>query len=172
MSNDEQKQEFSSDTSEPEAETVHTRAVPEQPVARRHSIGLAIGTGVAGLVIGLFGGLTANTLPMMSLTVGTAPAPGSADRPELGSHWSQPGLHPPGPVGPGGPGVPPPPPPPGMGPRGPVGDGPAAGPPPGERPAPPSAPGALPGPRVDRPDVEVPQPPPLPAERGAAAGQA
>lgn len=189
MSNEPPEQQISGDDADKGDDTVRIHEASGQPAAaadrwasvtrpaRRHPVGLAVGTGLAGLVIGMLGGLAVNAHPMVSLTVGTAPAVAPADRPQPGVPGAGPGLHSPGmhgpggpggPGGPAGPGVPPPPPPPGAGPGGPADAGPAgpAGPPrPGERPAPPEA-GTAPGPK---PDAEAPQSPPLPAERGGAA---
>lgn len=180
MSNEPPEQQISGDDADKGDDTVRIHEASGQPAAaadrwasvtrpaRRHPVGLAVGTGLAGLVIGMLGGLAVNAHPMVSLTVGTAPAVAPADRPQPGVPGAGPGLHSPGmhgPGGPAGPGVPPPPPPPGAGPGGPADAGPAGPPRPGERPAPPEA-GTAPGPK---PDADAPQSPPLPAERGGAA---
>lgn len=208
MSNDERAQDVSVEESGGEADTAQINAAPEPAPwtvpgrwaaitvpARRHPVGLAIGSAAAGLVLGLLGGLAVDAHPMMSLTVGTAAVPAAVDRPDPGGPppgppgerggpafdgpqgppqppWAR-GPHHPGIEGPGGamgPGGPPP--APGDGPRGPGIEGPDGGPGPGQRPPTPpnggpspTAPGA---PQPTNPGGDAPQSPPLPAERGGA----
>jgi hypothetical protein len=122
---------------------------------------VAIGSAVVGLVLGLLGGVALDAHPMMSLTVGTAPAAGAADRPGPGGpSFGGPDGPPPPPLGPhhGGPRPPGGPPGAGMGPGGEPRPGDAA-------PTPPGAPG--PARPADPGSATPPQTPPLPAERGA-----
>jgi hypothetical protein len=167
MTDDERTQHISND----EPETARISAPSEQgPVAtapsrwdtvtepaRRHPIGVAVGSAIVGLAVGLLGGIAVDAHPQMSLTVGTAPTPAAFDGPAGPPPPPGPDHHGPhGPGGPGGPGeLPPPPPPPNGGPSG-----------PGERPAP--AP-PQPQPGADAPGPGAPQTPPLPAERGGTA---
>jgi hypothetical protein len=148
--------------------------------AKRHPIGLAVGTALAGLVIGLLGGVALDSHPTMP---GHGPGLAAVDRQHSDAPYGPDGdRH--GPAGegrhggggpgeergPGGRG----------GPRGPAGEGqgpggaqrPDAPPPPpadgGAAPGAPTGPGASAPARPANPGGEAPQQPPLPAERGAA----
>lgn len=187
MSNDERTQDVSGSDSAAEADTARIHGSPLPPSqtppgrwarvtvpARQHPIGVAAGSALVGLVVGLLGGLAVDAHPMMSFTVGTAAAPGAYDRPGPGG--------PPPPDQRGGPGFddndgPPPPPPHHHGHPGPGGpdgpDGPSGGAPrPGQQPPPPPE-GGAPTPPTNSgpaqptgPGAGTPQSPPLPAERG------
>ncbi|WP_237571111.1 hypothetical protein [Mycolicibacterium lacusdiani] len=162
-----------------DTEVIEQRPVDQAPVpqqsrwravrepARRHPIGVAVGTALAGLVIGFGTGVLVDAHPMMALTVGTDPIPAA---PQHGPGWGgdeRPVPPPPpggpgaphgpgGPAGPGGPGGP-------DGPGGPGGRGGPEGP--GEQAPPPPPRGEQAPPRGEQPPAPAEQPP-LPAERG------
>jgi len=169
----------------PPAEKPASRWADTGDRVRRHPVGVAVGTGVAALIVGgilgatLFGGPgpavgpagISNPFAAQGQMCPPGPPPGGPGGPG-GQFWGPPPPPPGGPGGPGGPGQFAGPPPPPGGPGGPGGPGQFAGPPP---PPPgagaPAAPGGqqapAPQPGGAAPAPAAPTTPLLPAERPA-----
>ena len=200
MTDDERKQDNSMKEVRSEDAPVPIGDLPESPrrgrwaaavgPARQHPVGMAVGSAIVGLAVGILGGFAVGAHSTMSLTLGTVPAAVSVDRsaplgpngylgePPIGPGGPPPpvpGHHradrpgPPPEAGPPAPPLPPPPPPdagvgqePGPPPPPPPSRGPAA-----DGPAGAQAPGPRQAPQADdgQPD-NPPGLPPLPAERG------